>query len=205
MSWPESYGLKDSAGWFNPWPVKYLLPAAKWFPIYWPNADWKVVPFPPTPGVGPVPPDGAILQWWDLPKDQWPVAAPWEPKVFGAWPASQISTSEDLVNHPPFGFISLKVPGQLITSGNEIPFVNFQIHTRPDGLEYFNRMKIMSRQTPMGQKFYLIDENWEFAEYNYREYRKAIKAKRQERFCEMIAAEIMRRRGKLQPTKDLFE
>jgi hypothetical protein len=109
LPWPADYRVAPR---FNPWPVKYLLPAIKWFPLYWPNEPWEII------GIGgarPVIPDGAIVPWWKLPRDQWPVEAPWEPKIFGAWPASQITMRDDLVNNPPFGVIKLAVPGQRVT------------------------------------------------------------------------------------------
>ena len=202
---------------FNPWPIKYLMPAVKWFPLYWPNAEWKIVSFPPAfdelgNRVGPKPPDGAIIQWWDMPKDQWPIAAPWASKVFGAWPASQITMSEDLkpsiwpggYRTPPFGFISLKMPGEPDTSGNQIPFNHMRMHMRPD-LGPIHHMKIMTRNTAFGQRFYMIDKNWDQYEYDYQEYRKALKAKRREKVEAMLAEIIANQtRGEPQPTKDLF-
>src|ERR1700722_21012633 len=136
MAWPASY---SNPAYFNPWPIKYLLPVSKWFPIYWPNAEWEIVPFKG-------PPNGAIIPWWKMPKNQWPVDAPWEEKVFGAWPARQVTMAEDLPpsiwpgghRAPPFGFIKIKMPGTPDVSGdqtpkgNEIPFVNMRIHMRPD-------------------------------------------------------------------------
>jgi hypothetical protein len=107
VPWPESY---PNPAWFNPWPIKYLLPAEKWFPLYWPNAEWEVVPLPNLRRA-PQPADGAIIPWWKMPKDQWPIEAPWEPKIFGAWPASKVTMAEDLPPSirpgpkrvPPFG------------------------------------------------------------------------------------------------------
>jgi hypothetical protein len=188
-----------------PWPIKYLLPAVKWFPLYWPNETWEVVVLGPNGPYKGTPPDGAIIPWWKLPKSQWPIEAPWEPKIYGAWPASKISMMDDLVNDPPFGLIKLKMPGEPSTSGNQIAWMNMKIHTRPDGIEYYNRMKITTNTNAFGEtKFYLIDENWEEAEYNAKEFRAAIKRRRQEQFREMIAAEIVRTKGQSQPSKDLF-
>jgi hypothetical protein len=228
MAWDPSYfdsyfdstspWALDPSLYFNPWPIKYLIPAVKWFPLYWPNAEWKVVPFPPTPGKGPVPPDDALLQWWDLPKDQWPLEAPWEPKLFGCWPASKVTMSEDLPpsiwpgghRAPPFGFIKLRMPGTPDISGdqnpkgNQIFFTKMKMHMRPDHMEYYNRMKFVSHQTPMGQKFYLLDDNWNQHEYEAKEYRAAVKRRRQEKFREMLAAEIANYNGEPKPSKDLF-
>jgi hypothetical protein len=132
LAWPESYSGGTR---FNPWPIKYLMPAVKWFPLYWPNAEWEVVSFPPALDefgnrVAPKPPDGATGPWWKmLPKDQWPIAAPWSSKVFGAWLASQITMSEDLPpsiwpgghRTPPFGFIKIKMPGTPDISRDQNP------------------------------------------------------------------------------------
>jgi hypothetical protein len=176
-----------------------------------------VVSFPPAfdelgNRLAPKPPDGATGPWWKiLPKDQWPIEAPWSSKVFGAWPASQITMSEDLPpsiwpgghRTPPFGFIKLKMPGQRITSDNEIPFPNWKIQMRPE-LGPIHHMRVMTRNTPMGQKFYLIDRNWDHAEYNYLEYRKALKQMKKEKFMRMFAEEIARTKGQPKPSIDLF-
>jgi hypothetical protein len=221
MAWPADYKIDPS--WFNPWPIKYLLPAVKWFPLYWPHEEWEVISFPPAfdsdgNRVAPKPPDGATGPWWKmLPKDQWPLEAPWASKWFGAWPASQVTMSEDLPpsiwpgghRAPPFGFIKVKMPGPPEISGDQgpkgyqIPFNHMRIHMRPE-LGPIHHMRIMTRNTPMGQKFYLIDNNWDYAEYNYLEYRKALKAKRQEKFMAMLASEIERTHRERKPTKDLF-
>jgi hypothetical protein len=111
---------------------------------------------------------------------------------------------------PPFGYIKIRMPGTPDVSGeqnpkeNQIPFVNMKIHMRPHWVTHHNRLKIMSRQTPMGQKFYLMDDNWEQHEYEARQFRAAIKARMRERIIEMIAAEVVKTRRQPQPTKDLF-
>jgi hypothetical protein len=220
MPWPESYAADVR---FNPWPIKYLLPAVKWFPLYWPNADWEVVSFPPAVDengnrLAREPPDGATGPWWKmLPKDHWPIAAPWAPKIFGAWPASQITMSEDLPpsiwpgghRTPPFGFIKIKMPGTPDISGdqnptgNQIPFENMKVHMRPE-LGPIQHLRVMTRNTPMGQKFYLIDRNWDHAEYNYLEYRKTLKQMKKEKFMRMFAEEIAKTKGQPKPSIDLF-
>jgi hypothetical protein len=200
-----------------PWPIKYLLPAVKWFPIYWPNAEWEVVSFPPTfdvlgNRVAPRPPDGAVIPWWKMPKDQWPIEAPWEPKIFGAWPASQMTMSEDLTpgiwprghHTPPFGFIKIKMPGEPDQKGNQIPFNHMRIHMRPE-LGPIHHMKIMTQVNAYGEtKFYFIDDQWNKYEYEAQQYRAEPKGGRQARFREMIAAEIGRTKGQPKPTSDLF-
>ena len=132
-------------------PPYYLMPAVKWVPLYWPNQAWEINSFPPGfdengNRLGPKPPDGAIIPWWKMPKDQWPIEAPWEGKVFGAWPASKVTMSEDLTpgiwprghHTPPFGFIKLRMPGtpdisgQQNPKGNQIAFMNMKIHMRPE-------------------------------------------------------------------------
>jgi len=190
------------------WGPQYLLPVEKWFPLYWPNGAWEVVSFPPTfdesgNRVAPQPPDGAIIQWWKMPKAQWPIAAPWEPKVFGAWPASKVSMPEDLQNWPPFGFIKLAMPGELALKGHQIAFMNMKIHMRPD-VGPIHHLRILARDTPMGQKFYLIDRNWDYAEYNYLEYRKALKQRKMEKYMALLAEEIAKTKGVPKPSVDLF-
>jgi hypothetical protein len=182
-----------------PWPIKYLLPAVKWFPIYWPNAEWEIRDLNSPTGVGQ-PPDGATVPWWKMPKAQWPIAAPWEPKVFGAWPASKVSMPEDLQNWPPFGVIKLLMPGQALTKEQQISFMHMKIHMRPE----ITHFSVISRNTPMGQKFYLIDKNWEQYECDYREYRRAMRTKRHQEYMELLAAKIAETKGHPQPTSDLF-
>jgi hypothetical protein len=219
LSWPKGYfdslssptANFNPSSWFNPWPIKYLLPAVKWFPLYWPNETWEVVPFKG-------PPDGAIGPWWKmLPKNMWPIDAPWEPKIFGAWPASNVTMSEDLPpsiwpgghRAPPFGFISIKMPGTPDVSGdqtpkgNQIPFVHMNMHMRPD-FGPIHHMRIMTRDTPMGQKFYLIDRNWDYAEYRFKEYRAALKRMKMEKYMALLAKEIATYDGKPKPHVDLF-
>jgi hypothetical protein len=132
-----------------PWgPLYYLMPASKWLPIYKGAEPWEVITFPPAfdelgRRLAPKPPEGTIIDWWKMPKDTWPLEAPWEPKVFGCWPASKITMSEDLKpsiwpgphRSPPFGFIKLKMPGEKDTTGLQIPFTNFKIHMRPEAFE----------------------------------------------------------------------
>jgi hypothetical protein len=217
VTWPALYRSEDSAEWFNPWPIKYLLPVAKWFPLTWPNEEWEIQSFPPEfdalgNKVGPQPPDGAIGPWWKmLPKDEWPVAAPWEPKVLGAWPASKVTMSEDLApsiwpgghRAPPFGFIKLAMPGEPAIKDHQIAFMHMKIHMRPD-FGPIHHLRIMTRNTPMGQKFFLIDKNWDYAEYHYNGYRAALKARRMEKYMEQLALEIAKYDGKPKQPKDLF-
>jgi hypothetical protein len=222
LSWPESYAAEPR---FNPWPIKYLLPAVKWFPLYWPNADWEVVSFPPAfdefgNRLASKPPDSAIIPWWKMPKDQWPIEAPWAGKVFGAWPASQITMSEDLPpsiwpgghRTPPFGFIKIKMPGtpdvtgNQLPTGNQIPFTHMKIYMRPY-LGPIHHMKIMTRVNALGEtKFYMIDKNWEQHEYEVNQYRAALRARKREQ-VEAMLVEIIASgtKGEPKPSKDLFE
>jgi hypothetical protein len=202
LSWDPEH-LRASPAWFNPWPVKYLLPAIKWFPLYWPNGEWEVRSFPPSwPMEAPQIPDGLAIPWWKAPKDTWPYQTPFEPKIFGAWPASQISTPGDVRNHPPFGYIKLKMPGQIVTSGNAIPFTNMKMYMRHLSS---TQMKVMTIVTPFGPKFYLKSEDWDKYEKEYREHRAARKAKREARYRELLAAEIADvAKGKVKPMTDLF-
>lgn len=176
-----------------PWQTSYLLPAVKWFPLVWPNEEWQVIPFPPTPGVAPQPPDGTIIPWWLMPKDQWPIAAPWGEKSFGLWPAAKISTPSQLQNHPPFGYIKLKVPGARQTSGNQISFMNMKIYMRPQ-IEHFS---VLTRTNGFGEpKFYLIDKNWQYAEYDVQKYRSTMKEKWRDRLAGQVLHRITETKGK---------
>jgi hypothetical protein len=73
----------------------------------------------------------------------------------GIWPKGH--------HTPPFGFVKILVPGTPDISGDQnpkghqIPFVNMRINMRPHWASHFNHLKILSRDTPMGQKFYLMD------------------------------------------------
>jgi hypothetical protein len=190
------------------------MPASKWLPIYKGAEPWEVITFPPAfdelgRRLAPKPPEGTIIDWWKMPKDTWPLEAPWEPKVFGCWPASKITMSEDLKpsiwpgphRSPPFGFIKLKMPGEKDTTGLQIPFTNFKIHMRPE----FDHFRVMARHTPMGIKYFLYDQNWDLQEYEYKKYRAALKTRKQEQFMEMLADEIRRTNSeRKRPTKDLF-
>lgn len=205
MAWPSSYTETR----LNPWPIKYLMPAVKWFPLYWPNAPWEIRDLTSPTGVGQ-PPDGAIIPWWKLPKNQWPVAAPWSGKVFGAWPASQVTMSEDLApsiwpgghRTPPFGFIKLKMPGQRITSGNQIAFMKMRMYMRPDIAHVGHHLRIMSRNTPMGQQFYFVDKNWDQYTYDYRQFRALMRARRRAEIEAML--EKMDKPITPKPSVDLF-
>jgi hypothetical protein len=188
MAWP-----RGSESWFNPWPIKYLMPAVKWFPLIWPNAEWEV-----SDGTYPMklgtPPDGAIVPWWKLPKDQRPVEAPWGEKWLGAWPASQVTMSEDLTpsiwpgghRAPPFGFIKLGMPGEPVAKHHQISFMNMRIQMRPDIGHVGHHLRIMSRNTKLGQKFYLIDRNWDKYEYDYKMLRAMFRHKRLKEIEAMI-------------------
>jgi hypothetical protein len=208
--------LLASQPWFNPWPIKYLMSTFKWLPLYAPNESWETISFPPAfdefgNRQGPKPPDGEAVYWWKLPKETWPYRdeMPWEPKILGAWQASQITMADDLPpsiwpgkpNVPPFGFIKLKMPGESDISGNQIAWIHMHIHARrisPD------EMKVKTAITPLGPRYYLQSDNWKQYEYTYQQFRRAISARRRERFIGMVAEEIVRTKGKPKPSKDLF-
>src|ERR1700733_7285043 len=124
--------------------MKYLTPVPKWLPIYAPLDDWEKTPLDSLGNrVAPQPPEGLPVYWWKLPRSTWPYRdeMPWEAKLFGAWPASQVLMAEDLSipsvwpgpkRAPPFGYIKLKMPGTPDVSGyqgpkgSQIPFVNMK-------------------------------------------------------------------------------
>jgi hypothetical protein len=100
-----------------PWPISYLLPAEKWFPIYWPPYPWQVRDLSQPMQLPPIP-EGFLAPWWLHDKSQWPYdKIPWEPKVLGAFSARRVTMwSKDpqeytnLKNPPSFGTIKVKTP-----------------------------------------------------------------------------------------------
>jgi hypothetical protein len=148
-----------------------------------------------------------------MPKSEWPIEAPWEGKVFGAWPGNKVLMSEDLPpsiwpgghRTPPFGWTGPpEISGDQGPKGNSIPFTHMKMHMRPE-IGPITHMKIMTRINAYGEtKFYLIDKNWDQHEYDHKIYRKAMKEKREARVMAMLAAEIARTGGKPQPSRDLF-
>lgn len=91
----------------------------------------------------PGPPEGATIPWWLEPPQNWPYPVPWEPKVFGAFPAMQIKMREDIgapitdppgpwpsgVTYPPFGFIKVNTPAYPKTGAHQLASV--KVHMRP--------------------------------------------------------------------------
>jgi hypothetical protein len=216
MGWPSDYRIDPS--WLNPFPIKYLMPANKWLPIYAPLDDWEKTTLDSLGNrVAPQPPPGEAVYWWKLPRETWPYKdeMPWEGKVPGTWPASQVTMAEDLkpsiwrgaYTVPPFGFIKLKMPGTLDVSGdqtplgNQIAFMNMRIHMRhisPD------EMKVKTAITPMGPRYYFQSEGWSQYEFDYKEFKNALRARRRQRVIQMLAEEIARTKGKPKPSRDLF-
>jgi hypothetical protein len=167
MAWPSEY-IRDDPPWLNPWPNKMLLPVWKWWPIYWPNETWEIVGL--YPNREPVIPNGVLVPWWKQARDMWPPStvlpgafryAPFEEKVFGAWPASQISMPEDFQNYPPFGYIKCLMPGQQLTKEQQISFMHLKAHMRYWTLD---QMRMMTINTKFGTRFYIISKNW--GDYN---------------------------------------
>jgi hypothetical protein len=216
MPWPSDYRIDPT--WLNPWPVKYLLPSFKWLPDYVSPDPWQVIGPPSTitdPRSAPLPPPGLPVYWWLLPKETWPYRSemPWEAKVSGAWPASQVTMAEEpsiwpgKYTTPPWGFIKIRMPGTPDISGdqspkgNQIAFMNMKIHMRylsPD------EMKVKTAITPLGPRYYFQNKNWTQYEYDYQEFRAVLKELRQKRLREMIAKEVARTKGEPRPTTDLF-
>jgi hypothetical protein len=175
----------------------------KWLPLYWGSEPWEVVPFPPAfdelgRRLAPRPPDGAVIPWWKMDKSQWPVSAPWGHKQLGVWPASKITMAEDVLTTPPWGYIKLKMPQQIISSARQIAFMNVKMQMRPEIDHFF----VLTRNTPMGQKFFLVDENWNRQEYVHQEYKAKMRAKKREHYEALLSAQI--EMGETQPSKDLF-
>jgi hypothetical protein len=221
LAWSKDH-LKDSTAWFNPWPMKYLTPVTNWLPIKIGPDFWETISSPPSfdefgHRQRPKPPEGLPVYWWKLPRATWPYREemPWEDKILGCWPASQVLMPEDLrpsiwpgkYTTPPFGFIKLKMPGppevsgEQAPKGNQILFNRMKIHMRwisPD------EMKVKTLITPLGPKYYFESQAWGQHEYDYKEFRRAMRERRQARAVEMLAREIARTGGVPQPSKDLF-
>jgi hypothetical protein len=190
MAWREEH-LRASEPWFNPWPIKYLMPVYKWFPLYWPNGTWEIrgTEFPRQ---RPKPPEGLAVPWWKQPKEHWPHfqwGPPWEEKVFGAWPASQVSMAEDLQSIPPFGYIKAKMPGEPDISGNQIAWIKMKMHMRHvTSVE----MQMMTVVDAFGvPKFYLKGEPWDQHQDGHRLLRAAINARRKEKYEQMLQLKLL--------------
>jgi hypothetical protein len=216
MSWPSEYAREHE--WLNPWPIKYLMPANKWLPLYAPLDSWEVTALDSLGNrVAPQPPPGVPVYWWKLPREHWPYKneMPWEAKVPGTWPASQVTMSDDLPpsiwpgkpNVPPFGFIKLRMPGDVAVSGdqtpkgNQIAFMNMKIHMRHLSP---GEMKVKTAITPMGPRYYFQSEGWNQYEFDFQTFKSALRAKRRERLKRMLAEEIAKNRGRPKPSRDLF-
>jgi hypothetical protein len=217
MVWPAEYAREH--GWLNPWPFKMLTPVVDWLPIKAPNDPWQVVLSPPAfdadgNRVAPKPPPGVPVYWWRQAKETWPYRdeMPWENKQFGAWPATQITMSDDLPPSiwpgphrvHPFGFIKLKMDGEPdapYTKGNQILAMDMHVHMRwisPD------EIKVKTAITPMGPRYYIQSPNWEFKEYEYKQFRAELNRKRRERLVALLAEEMANYNGEPKPSKDLF-
>jgi hypothetical protein len=72
-----------------PWESPTTWHFYKWPPNYWPPEPWQTVG-------SSGPPEGETISWWLEPKENWPYPAPWEPKVFGAFPAMWFKMREDI-------------------------------------------------------------------------------------------------------------
>jgi hypothetical protein len=204
-------------------PPYYLTPGDKWLPIhYWPES-WQKISSPPAfdefgNRVAPKPPEGKAVYWWLQPKETWPYRdeMPWEQKVLGAWPSSKVTMSDDLRYiwpgkqrpHPPWGYIKLVMSGtpdfsgDQTPKGNQILFNHFKIHMRwisPD------EVRVMTALTPLGPRYYLRGQNWDFKELEYKQFRRVVRERRQARAVDMLAREIARTGGVPKPSADLFE
>jgi hypothetical protein len=205
-----------------PWAISYLLPAEKWLPPCWPPYEWEVRQPPFQPMRRPQIPEGFAAPWWYYPKDQWPYQpVPWEPKIFGAFSARKVTMwPENLVNYPPFGNIKVKTPthhphsiGSIKVHTTPTPWLDVTPHPSVWAQGKFEEaMRQMSRKRPIKL---VTDEgtmtiksirhaNWKYKEDEYKEFRAAIKTKREAEHREMIAAEIVKTKGKPKESVDLF-
>ena len=129
----------------------YYFKPYKWYPNYWPNEDWEVVDLSRLPG----PPPDTIIPWWKAPKDQWPWPAPWEPKVFGAFPASKVTMPENLVGIPPFGYVKVNTPSRRPQPHS---MSSIKIHMKPWMIPT-QHWRLRTKVTPSGPEFYWIGDD----------------------------------------------
>jgi hypothetical protein len=117
----------------------------KWLPDYYPNDPWEVVG-------SSGPPEGAVVPWWKQPRDQWPYLAPWEPKVFGAFPAMWFKMRED-IGAPVTGDDPKPWP-----SPNIWPTVTFP---KPAGLTHVNTRPDQSGTKSVSTiKVHMLPDQW---------------------------------------------
>jgi hypothetical protein len=97
----------------------------KWPPAYTPPMPWQTVG-----SSGPA--EGEIIPWWLEDKSKWPYIAPWEPKIFGAFPPFWFKMREDIgapVTDPPGPWPSPEIwPTVTFPKPSGLMHVN----TRPD-------------------------------------------------------------------------
>jgi hypothetical protein len=216
--WPAEYRpesawksehLLVSPLWSAGWGWQGILPANKYLPIYLATSyDWKRISSPPKfdeqgNRVAPLPPPGELVYWWDVPRQYSPYKdeMPYEPKQYGAWPASKVTMSDDLLGIwpgpkrvPPFGYIKIRMPGPPAISGeqnpkgNQIAFMNMRIHTRymsPD------EMKVKVALTPLGPRYYFQSEGWDKYEFDFKQFQRALRARRRKRLEQMLVEESL--------------
>jgi hypothetical protein len=183
------------------WATSYLLPAEYSVQAKWPpyssdthfGGNWMVVGYD-----GPKPPADFNGPWWFYPESEWPVIYK-EPKVFGAFSARRVTMwPENLQNYPPFGNVKVKTPSRPKTGAHQLASVKVHMRdtawlevTPPPSVwaagRFEEAMRQMSRKRPIKL---ITDEgtitiksirhpNWGLKEREAKEYRAAIKAKRE--------------------------
>jgi len=217
-AWPADYLAAVAQPWNSGWVMNYLMPANKYIPNTLGADYWQVTTLDSLGNrIAPLPPMGLPVDWWRVPKEMQPYRdeMPYEPKNFGAWPASKITMSDDLRYVwpgqrrpvPPWGYIKLMMPGTPDVSGiqtpkgKQIPLSHWRVHTRymsPD------EMKVKVVITPLGPRYYFPDDDSDNIGLDYKEFKTVLRARRRQRFQQMLAEEIARTKGKPKPHRDLF-
>jgi hypothetical protein len=219
-------GKSFSFGWATP----YLQEAEKWLPIYWPNYEYETRQPPFLPFTLPIPPNGyGGLPWWKNPdKATWPYSEiPWAPKVFGALSARKVimrsknpDPAGELKSHPPFGTMKVDTPTDRPHSIGTLriqmrPEVWLDITPPPrlwaqgkleEALRQMSRTRPIKLHTEDGSITIksIVSAPWLQHDAEFKERKEALRATREERAAEVLAAEIVRTGGQSQPSKDLF-
>jgi hypothetical protein len=216
------------------WATSYWLPAEYTVQSKWPPYDWMTRQPPFQPFTLAHPPADFKGPWWFYPKSEWPAQyqTPFEPKIFGAFSARKVMMPKNLQGIPPFGYIRVKTPSDphsINPNSGKAPspptLTPIKVHMRQSaGLDINpnpslwqqEKLKVALQEMSRKRPIKLVTENgtitiksmrsanWGQHQNEMREYRAAIKAKREERAHQMLAAEIVRTRGIPQRTKDLF-
>ena len=203
----------------------------KWIPDYWPPEPWQTVgnsgppegatiPWwlePKSQWPYPAPWEMKVLgafpaMWFKMRED---IGAPVTDPP-GPWPSTPTFPK-------PAGLMRVKTPAY--APGTKIPIGSIKVHMRPlDWLDvsphpslwaqgkFEEALRVMSQRRPVR----IVTEegsitlksirsaNWNQHQKDYKEYRAAVKAKRENEHKERLAAEIVKTRGEPKLSVDLF-